>query len=67
MIGLSAVIDMNYIKRATYTLQITLCSLFNQLHEAMANNLTDFSQYDWLSQKSKDRTSFLYWKCVIDL
>ena len=67
MIGLSAVVDVNNIKRARYTLQITLCSLFNQLRDAMPNNLTDLSPYDWLSQKSKDSTSFLYWKCVIDL
>ena len=64
---LSAVVDVNNIKRARYTLQITLCSLFNQLREDMPNNLTDLSPYGWLSQKSKDSTSFLYWKCVIDL
>ena len=67
MIGLSAVVDVNNIKRARYALQITFCSLFNQLHEAMPNSLTDLSPYNWLSQKSKDSTSFLYWKCVIDL
>ena len=67
MIGLSAVVDVNNIKRAKYPLQITLCSLFNQLRAAMPNNLTDLSPYDWLSQKSKDSSSFLYWKCVIDL
>ena len=67
MIGLSAVVNVNNIKRARYTLQITLCSTFNQLREAMPNNLTDLSPYDWLSQKSKDSTSFLYWNCVVDL
>ena len=67
MIQLSAAVDVNNIKRARYTLQITLCSLFNQRREAMPNNLTDLSSSDWLSQKSKDSTSFLYWKCVIDL
>ena len=33
----------------------------------MLNNLTDLSPYDWLPQKLKDSTSFLYSKCVIDL
>ena len=28
---------------------------------------TDLSPYYWLTQKSKDNTSFRYWKCVIDL
>ena len=67
MIGLSAVVDVNNIKRARYTVQITLCSLFKLLREAMPEYLTDLSPYDWLSQESKENTSFLYWKCVIDL
>ena len=67
MIGLSAVVDVNNIKRARYTVQITLCSLFKLLREAMPDYLTDLSLYDWLSQESKENTSFLYWKCVIDL
>ena len=67
MIGLSTVADVNNTKRARHTLQITLCSLFNQLREAMSNNLTDLSPYYWPSQKSKDSTSSLYWKCTIDL
>ena len=53
MIGLSAVVNVNNIKRARYTLQITLCSNFNQLREAMPNNLTDLSPYDWLSQNRR--------------
>ena len=53
MIGLSAASDVNNIKRARYTLQITLCSRFNQLREAMPNNLTDLSPYDWLSQNRR--------------
>ena len=53
MIGLSAVVNVNNIKRARYTLQITLCSTFNQLREAMPNNLTDLSPYDWLSQNRR--------------
>ena len=55
-IGLSAVVDVNNIKRARYTLQITLCSLFKQLRDAMPLNLVDLSPYD-----------LLYWKMVIDL
>ena len=54
MIGLSAVVDVNNIKRVRYTSQITLCA-------------TDLSPYDWLRQILKDNTSFLYGKCVIDL
>ena len=67
MIGLSAVVDVNNIKRARYTLQITLCALFIKLSEAASVSETDLLPYDWLTQKSKDNTSFMYWKCVIDL
>ena len=67
MIGLSAVVDVNNIKRARYTLQITLCALFKLLCDAMPDDIPDLSPYDWLSQKSKENTSFLYWKLVIDL
>ena len=49
MIGLSAIVYVNNIKRTRHTLQITLCSIFNQLREAMPTNLTDLSPYDWLS------------------
>ena len=67
MIGLSAVVDVNKIKRARYTLQITLCSLFKLLRDAMPDDIRELSPYDWLSQRSKESTSFLYWKLVIDL
>ena len=67
MIGLSAVVDVNNMKRTRYTLQITLCALFIKLPDAASASETDLSPCDWLPQKSKDNTWFLYWKCVIDL
>ena len=67
MRGLSAVIDMNNIKKTRHTLEITLCTLFIKLCETASVSETDLSPYDWLTQKSEDNTSFLYWKCVIDL
>ena len=66
MVGLSAIFDVNNIKRARYTLQITLCSLFKLLRDAKPDDTRDLSTYDWLSKKSKESTSFLYWKLVID-
>ena len=67
MIGLSPVVDMNNIKRARFTLQIILCALFIKLREAASVSEMDLSPFDWLTQKSKENASFLYWKCVIDL
>ena len=65
-IGLSAVVDVNNIKRARYTLQITLCAMFKLLRDTFPENC-DLSPYDWLTQKSTESTSFLYWKMFIDL
>ena len=67
IIGLSSVVDVNEIKRARYTLHITLCSLFKLLDEAMPDTPTDMSPYNWLEQKSNASSSCLYWKLVIDL
>ena len=67
MIGLSAVVDVNNIKRARYTLQITLCSLFQQLRDAMPATITDLSPYSWLTQESKENISCKYRKSVIDV
>ena len=53
MIGLSAVADVNNIKRAKYTLQITLCALFIKLREAASVSEIDLSPYDWLTQNWK--------------
>ena len=61
MIGLSTFVDVNNIKRGGYRLQITLCALCLNFVRL------PLSSYDWFTQKSKDNTSFLYWKCVIDL
>ena len=53
VIGLSAVVDVNNIKRAKYTLQITLCALFTKLREAASVSEIDLSPYDWLTQNWK--------------
>ena len=58
-IGLSAVVDVNNIKRARYRLQIILCALFIKLREAASVSETDLSPYDWLTQKSKENASLL--------
>ena len=67
IIGPSAVVDVNNINRARYILQSTLCTLFIKLHEATSVSKADLSLFDWLTQKSKDNTSFLHWKWVTNL
>ena len=60
LLGISAVVDVNNVKRARYTLQTTLCALYIKLREAASVSETDLSPFDWLTQKSKDNAVFLY-------
>ena len=66
MIGLSAVVDVNNIKTARKIFQVTQCALFIKLREVASESEIDLP-YDWLTQKLKGNTFFLYWKCVINL
>ena len=67
MIGPSPAVDVNSIKRARYSLEITLCAIFIKLCEATSVSEADLLSYDWLTEKPKDNTSFLCWECVTDL
>ena len=53
--------------RTWYTLEITLCAIFIKLCEATSVSEADLLSYDWLTEKPKDNTSFLFWECVTDL
>ena len=45
MIGLSAVVGVNNMKRARHASQVTLCTLFIQLREAASVSETDLSPF----------------------
>ena len=67
IIGLSAVVNVNSIKRATYCTQITLSRLYIKLNEVTAlGNLNDRCSYDWLCQKSAENEMCFFWKMVFD-
>ena len=66
-IGLSAVVDVNSIKRATYCIQVTFSTLYIKLNEATAlDNLNNACSYDWLRQKSAENEICFFWKMVFD-
>ena len=46
MIGLSAVLGVNSIKRARYTSQVTLCALFIKFHEAVSVSESDLPSFN---------------------
>ena len=66
-IGLSAVVDVNSIKRATYCIQVTLITLYIKLNEAAAlDNLNNACPSNWLRQKSAENEMCFFWKMVLD-
>ena len=66
-IGLSAVVDENSTKRATYCIQVTLSTLYIKLNEATAlDNLNNACSHGWLRQKSAENEICFFWKMVFD-
>ena len=66
-IGVSAVVDINQIKRAFYCVLVVLCSLYCKLVEAAKISNSLLEPCDWLCEKAKSSTMCFYWKMVIDL
>ena len=65
-IGLSAVVDVNSIKRARYCVQVTLCALYIKVKYAAVNNNSSLPPYEWLRLKSKESETCFFWKMVMD-
>ena len=66
-IGLSAVVDVNGIKIATYCVQVTLSTLYIKLNDATAlDNLNIACPHNWLRQKSAEIEMYFFWKMVFD-
>ena len=66
-IGLSAVVDVNSIKRASYCIQVTLSALYIKLNEAAAlDNSSNETPYDWLRNRSTENEMCFFWKIVMD-
>ena len=64
-IGLSVVVDLNSIKRATYFIQVTLSTHYIKVNEATAlDNLNKACPYDWPRQKSSEKEMCFFWKMV---
>ena len=64
---MSAVVDVNSTKRATYCIQVTLSTLYIKLNEATAlDNLNKACPYDRLRQKSTKNEMCFFWKMVFD-
>ena len=64
--GLTAIADVSSIKRARYSMQITLSVLYSKLTEAAQAMGSTKSPYEWLSDQAKVSESCFYWKMILD-
>ena len=66
IIGTSAVVDVNDIKRAFYCFQVAACAVFRKLKDAyiQSNYLLPF--LDWLEHRSKESEICFSWKLILD-
>ena len=65
LLGTSAVVDVNDIKRARYCIEVTLCSLYLKLKSAVVNSGSLLSPLEWLAEKSKENDMCSYWLMVM--
>ena len=66
-IGVGAAVDFNQIKRARYCVQVTLCSLYQKLVDAVRADGSTLDPWKWLEEKSLSSSMAHYWSLVINL
>ena len=66
-VGVGAVVDVNQIKRARYCVQVTLCSLYGKLVDAVKADGSTLDPWKWLEEKSLSSSMAHYWSFVINL
>ena len=66
-IGVGAVVDVNQIKRGRYSVQLTLCSLYGKLVDAVKADGSTLHPRKWLEEKSLSSSMAHYWSLVINL
>ena len=66
IIGTSAVVDVNNIKRTRYCLQVAACALFQKLKDAYVQSNSLLPILDWLEHRSKESEMCFYWKLILD-
>ena len=59
IIGISAVADVNDIKRARFCLQVAVCAVFRKLKDSCVQSNSLLPILDWLQHRSKESKVFL--------
>ena len=60
-------VDVNQIKRARYCVQVTLCSLYRKLVDAVRKDGSSLEPWQWLQEKSSSNDMCYYWSLVMSL
>ena len=66
IIGTSAVVDVNDIKRAFYCFQVAACAVFRKLKDAYIQSNYLLPILDWLEHRSKESEICFSWKLILD-
>ena len=66
-IGVGALVDVNEIKRARCCVQVTLCSLYQKLVDAVKADGSTLDLWKWIEEKSLSSSMVHYWSLVINL
>ena len=65
LLGTSAIVDVNDIKRARYCIQVSVASLYMKLKDACRKDNSEVSPMKWLSERSKSSDMCFYWDMVL--
>ena len=60
-------VDVNQIKRTRYCVQVTLCSLYQELVDTVKADGSTLDPWKWLEEKSLSSSMAHYWSLVINL
>ena len=66
IIGTSAAVDVNDIKRARYCLQVAACAIYRKLKDAHSQSNSELSVLKWLDMRSTESEMCFYWKLILD-
>ena len=65
--GIGALVNVNYITKARYCLQVSIATKFTKLKEAYGASGSNLPIMDWLAEEAKSNPMCFYWKLILCL
>ena len=65
LLGTSAVVDVNDIKRARYCMQVSVCAMYLKLRDAAESDELGKGPFQWLQDRSRTSDMCFYWFMVM--